>query len=76
MSVTGKAVVFGIRDVKPIANLPSDAIKVRIRLRAGDVGKAFVRFKYRIELWYLAPSGNMLNAETWELWQLIAVNQS
>lgn len=67
MMTTGQAVIFGIRDVKPIVNIPQDAEKVRLRLRAKGAAKAFVKFKDRIEEWIICPTGNVTGADTWEI---------
>lgn len=72
--VTGKAIIFGIRPVKPIVNIPPDALKVRIRMRAGSCANAFIKFADRVECWLIGPSGNVLSSETWVLLHKEGVN--
>lgn len=70
------AVIFGIREVKPIVNIPNGAISVKIRMRRDDVATAFVRFRDRVEKWYLGPvGGRVTNHAAWELIKLQGVNQ-
>lgn len=76
MATIGKAIIIGVQPVKPIINIPADALKVRVRLRNEEIGKAFVKFHDRIEKWLLVPTGNVINAPTWELGILTGVNQT
>lgn len=73
-TITGRAVVFGVKYPRPITNIPPDALKVRLRLRPDDIGMAFVKFQDRVEQWSLSPTGNIINAPTWELGLLQGVN--
>jgi hypothetical protein len=71
----GIAVIFGAQPLKPIANVPPDALKVRVRLRNNDQAQAFVQFKDRIEHWILGPfDGTHKTCTQWELLRLQGVN--
>lgn len=59
-------VIYGIQAVKPISNIPADAIKVRIRMREDNMVRAFVKFKDRIEWWIIGPDGGF-NSPHWKL---------
>lgn len=73
----GQAVVWGCKPLRPIINIPPDALRVKIRLRPGSVGRAFVKFPDRIEEWYLQPADRLtLNHPQWILGLLRAVNTS
>lgn len=72
--IYGKAIIWGIRPVKPIVNIPADALKVRLRLRNDNCARAYVRFEDRIEQWIIQPSDNVLSADTWILGWLEGVN--
>jgi hypothetical protein len=63
----GRAVIYGIRPIKPIVNLPTNANKVRVRMRACDAAKAYVRYADHIEEWVIQPTGGVLGADTWSL---------
>jgi hypothetical protein len=66
--VTGRAVIVGIREPRPIATpLPPDAKRIKIRMRPTEPARAYVRFPDRVEVWIVEPTGGMLNADTWEL---------
>lgn len=62
----GIAVIYGMQPMKPIVNLPKFA-KVRIRLRAKDVARAFVKYPDRIEHWIIVPANGLLNCQFWKL---------
>lgn len=71
----GFAVVWGVREQKPIVNIPPDALRVKIRMRDNQAARAFVRFKDRIERWIICPEGKQfLNSANWELGALESVN--
>jgi hypothetical protein len=62
--LSGSAIVFGLNyRQQPIVNIPPDAIKTRVRLRAGRPGRAFVRFPDRVEEWVLGFDDNTLNGK-------------
>jgi hypothetical protein len=42
----------------PISNLPLDCIKVRRRIRLGDVARAYVKTATSVQHWCLAPVGD------------------
>lgn len=76
MSVYGQAFIWGAQSPKPLSNVPPDALKVRLRLRAESVGLAFVKFADRVEKWILMPSDGQTRAcPTWKLGILQGVNQ-
>lgn len=58
----------------PIVNLPSDAIKIRRRLRNNDVAQCFVKTPSGISRHYLSPIGSISNCQAIELWQNIGGN--
>jgi hypothetical protein len=74
MTATWTRIVFGVKPVRPIVNLPPEAIKVRIRLRSGKRGTAFVRYPDRIEKWTLGFCNNNPQ-DDWRLAFLEGVNQ-
>lgn len=63
----GMAVVFGVHPEKRIVNVPDDALKVRVRMRAGEFARAFVKFPDRVEQWILMPANGHLNCPEWRL---------
>lgn len=65
--VFGKAVIYGMRPIRPIVNMPPNATAISITLSLFDVATAFVRFSDRIEEWVIGPSGDLLSADTWVL---------
>ena len=72
----GKPVIWNTVEMRPIVNVPMDAVKVRIRMRPNQPVTAFVKFKDRIEKWIVGPEGkDMANLEkSWELAVLQARN--
>jgi hypothetical protein len=50
--------IYGAVEPKPIVNLPSDAIRVRLRLRNKDFVHAFVKTTTGIERWIVAENAN------------------
>lgn len=71
----GVCVIFGVQPVKPLANLPPDALRVRFRLRNDRIATAFVKFADRIEKWVVGPAGGKLAGHTeWELLAIQGVN--
>src|SRR5687768_6626409 len=74
--IIGKAVIWGVQQAKPIINLPSDAIRVRLRMRADKWATAYVRYHNRTEQWVVVPTGNALSAPTWELGWPLGVNET
>lgn len=73
-AMKGIAVVWGAHKPRPIVNIPIDALKVRLRLRNDDMGRAFVKFKDRIEHWILVPIGPGVSGD-WMLGFLQGVNR-
>lgn len=71
----GRALVWGIRPIKPIVNVPPDARRVKIRLRSNSVGRAFVKYGDRVEEWILEPLGPGLSGD-WKLGLLSGVNHA
>lgn len=68
LSVThGIAIIWGVRPQKPIANIPADARRVKVKMRPTKEVRAFLKFDDRVEEWVIGPSGNVTNADTWEL---------
>ncbi len=65
----GFRIIVGCKPIKPIVNIPSDALKVRVRMRRERPGHAIVKFLDRIENWVLEDCG-----ETWKLRHLCEVN--
>ena len=56
MTITGRAIIYGIRPIKPIINAPEGA-KVRVRLRADDVGRVpTFRHENCLAEWVYAPN--------------------
>ena len=66
----GTAVVFGILPVLPIADIPKEALKVKVRLRAGKIAKAFVFYENRVEQRMIFPAGDW-----WMLGTVMGVNK-
>jgi hypothetical protein len=66
-SIKGRAVIWGVRDVCPIVNIPPDALDVQILMRPNAVAVAFVRFTDRTEEWIIEPAGGLLNCKEWKL---------
>jgi hypothetical protein len=71
---SGIPLVFGVKDRQPIVNIPGDALKVRVRLRARQVAKAFVKFHDRIEEWVIGYDGDKISTGRWQLKFKQAVN--
>lgn len=65
----GRPFIYGVLPVRPLTNVPAEALKVRLRLRPRDVGVAFVRFADRVERWIIEPDG-----DNWRLGILTGVN--
>lgn len=63
----GEVIVFGIKERRPIVNLPPDALKVKVRMRVGKPGKAFVKFHDRIEGWVIGYENNCIAKDSWIL---------
>lgn len=75
MAVKGTAIIWGVKDAKPIVNLPPDALKVRLRMRPTAPVTAFVRYADRIERWVVVPSTGRLQGDPdWALGILNGVN--
>ena len=49
-------IVFGTGPIRPIVNLTTGVLKTRIRQRAADITKVFLRFADRIERWEIEDS--------------------
>jgi hypothetical protein len=71
----GRLLIWGTPEIKPLANIPPDALKVRLRLRSDKVVTAFVKFNDRIEQWLIYPEDEQTRAcPRWKLGSLLAVN--
>jgi hypothetical protein len=71
----GRRVVWGAKEVKPICNIPADAIRVKVRLRNDKPAMAYVKFENRVERWILAPKdGQAFDGPEWQLSLLQGVN--
>ena len=51
------ALIYGLGPVRRITNLPRGVVKLRIRQRADELTRVFLRFVDRIERWELKPDG-------------------
>jgi hypothetical protein len=73
----GIAVIFGVRPARPIVNIPSDALRVRIRMRSDDHCRAFVKFSDRIEHWIAGPADERTqDCDAWRLCMLQGINHA
>lgn len=64
----GKVAIFGTRPVRPIINIPADALKVKLRLRKDRWATAFVRFADRVERYYVVPADDTtMGCPEWKL---------
>jgi len=69
------AVIFGIKELKPIINIPAEASGIKLRLRRDQVATAFVFFLDRIERWIIQPAdGRTLACPNWKLGILVGSN--
>lgn len=59
--------MYGLRDQKPIANIPPEAIEVVTVLEKEKAGKAIVKFADHYEEWVLGYEGNTFSADRWTL---------
>lgn len=67
--LVGKRVIYGMQEIKPITNLPLDALQVKIRLRPRQFGVVVVRRPDRVERYNIEPVGDQ-----WQLFNLHGVN--
>lgn len=55
--------MFGLRPVRPIANIPTDAMKTKVKTRSQRSASAFVRFRDRIEHWIIGYEDDDMNRD-------------
>jgi hypothetical protein len=72
----GRVGIFGVQEVRPIVNIPADALKVRVRMRQGEIALVFVKFIDRVEQWNIEPANGRLGCLEWKLLYQQAVNYS
>jgi hypothetical protein len=70
----GVSIIWGVKPIKPIVNIPDDAIRFKIRLRNDRPAMAFVKFSDRVEQWVIVPEGPLLGCEEWKLGFVQKVN--
>lgn len=75
MMTKGRAVIWGVAEVKPIVNVPPDALRVKLRLRNTTPAIAIVFFKDKIERWIIVPANGLLSCPEWKLGLLQGINQ-
>ena len=72
---TGIPIVYGVQTQRPLVNIPADALRVRVKLRANKTAVAFVRFHDRIEQWAIGYENDKRGPESnWALRLLDGVN--
>jgi hypothetical protein len=69
-TAAGVALILGIREPKPIANIPQDVRKVRLRMRNDGFARAFLKFDDRVEHWAIGPADN--KTQDCPIWRLVA----
>ena len=70
MITVGQRIAFGASEIKPITNIPEDALRVKVKLRHNKPVVAYVKFKDRIESWLLSDGPD------WRLWLVQGANFS
>lgn len=70
----GRTIIWGVRPMRPITNLPPDALRCKIRMRNERPATAFVQFEDRIERWIIVPADGTLACPEWSLGFLQGVN--
>lgn len=75
--ILGIATIWGAQTLRPIINVPADALMFRLRLRSEKIAIAFVRFSNRVEQWIILPADEQtLGCPQWKLGILQAINFS
>lgn len=72
----GRAIVWGVQPTRPLIDVPSDAQKVRLRLRPNDPAMAFVKYADRVEKWIVCPADGRIGCSEWRLGILQGVNHA
>lgn len=71
----GMPIIWGAQPVKPIINIPTEALRVKVRLRAERLARAFVKFSDRVECWSIVPADETtLACPNWKLYAMQSVN--
>jgi hypothetical protein len=71
----GIACIVGLKQPRPIVNIPKDASLLEIRTRYDDRAKALIKFSDRTEEWMLMPEDEQtIQHPNWKLGLLLAVN--
>ena len=66
--IVGRRIAFGASEIKPIVNIPQDALRVKVKLRHNKPVVAYVKFADRIESWLLS------DGPEWRLWLVQGAN--
>lgn len=70
----GVSIIWGMKPLCPIVNIPSSALRYKIRLRNDRPAMAFVKYEDRIEQWVIFPADGMLSCPDWKLGAIQRVN--